>query len=51
MVKVLLSLTGNRQATDNLVLQRQTLSFLVAQKMSKLVKMENKIFPHFFQNS
>ena len=49
MVKVLLSLTGNRQATDNLVLQRQTPSFLVAQKMSKLVKMENKIFPHIFR--
>ena len=49
MVKVLLSLTGNRQATDNLVLQRQTPSILVAQKMSKLVKMENKIFPHIFR--
>ena len=49
MVKVLLSLTGNRQATDNLVLQRQTPSFLVAQKLFKLVKMENKIFPHIFR--
>ena len=33
------------------MLQRQTPSFLVAQKLFKLVKMENKIFPHIFRTN